>query len=76
MMNISVFRSTENKKIYTFINHYHWKGIDFHVHTKDWKKSETKLIASNFLIVPQRQKECPNQVILLMITNSKKGIIS
>ena len=72
-----------------FIDQYNWKGIDFSLHSKAWKKFEqnNKTIALNILFVPHNTKkirlaykskhtfQCENQVILLMITNVKNGII-
>ena len=73
-------------KIKAFINPYNWKEINFLSRKKDWKKFESnnKSIALNMLYVPHNTEEirhvykpkynlnCKNQVILLMITNSKK----
>ena len=76
-------------KIKPFIDQYNWKEIYFPSHSKDWKKFEqsNKTIALNILFVPHNTKkirlaykskhtfQCENQVILLMITNVKNGII-
>ena len=73
-------------KIKPFIDQYNWKEIDFPSHSKDWKKFESnnKLIALNILYVPhntEKIRHAPKskhdlkrekQVILLMITDSKK----
>ena len=73
-------------KIKPFIDHYNWKEIDFPSHKKDWEKFESnnKSIALNVLYVPYNSKEirlayfsknnlkCKNQVIFLIITDSKK----
>ena len=74
-------------KIEPFIDLYNWKEIDFQ--GKDWKKfeSKTKSIALNILYVPHNTKKIylaykskynstrENQVILLIITDGKNGII-
>ena len=73
-------------KIKPFIDPYNWKEKDFPSHSKDWKKFEQnkKRIALNILFVPYNTKKVrltykskhnfkrENQVILLMITDSKK----
>ena len=78
-----------NLKLKPFINKYNWKEIDFPSEQKDWKKFElnNKSIALNILFVPcnteKISRACPfkkkikreNQVILLMITAVKNGII-
>ena len=70
-----------------FIDHYNWKGINFSSGIKGWKKFErnNKTIALNTLYVPHSTKtinlayksksnrERENQVVLLMITNSKQS---
>ena len=69
-----------------FFDQYNWKEIDFPPYIKDWKKFESnnKSIALNSLYVPHNTEKvkhaykskynlsCENQVILLMITDSKK----
>ena len=76
-------------KIKPFIDQYNWKEIDFPSHSKDWKKFEqnNKTIALNILFVPYNTEKIrlaykskhnfkrENQVILLMITDGKNGII-
>ena len=76
-------------EIKPFIDQCNWKEIDFPSHRKDWKKFESnnKSIALNILYVSHNTKEirhaykskyhlnCENQVILLMITDDKNGII-
>ena len=76
-------------KIKPFIDQYNWKEISFPSHKKDWKKFESnnKSIALNILYVSHNTKEIrhgnkseynlnrENQVILLMITDGKNGII-
>ena len=76
-------------KLKPFINQYNWKGIEFPLCQKDWKKFEqyNMTITLNILFVPQNTKtirlayksdynnEHENQVILLMITDGKNGII-
>ena len=73
-------------KIKPFIDQYNWKEIDFPLHSKDWKKSESnnKSIALNILYVPHNTEKIrhayksknnltrENQVILLMITDGEK----
>ena len=73
-------------KIKPFIDQYNWKEIYFPSHGRNWKKFEpnNKSVALNILYVPHNTKEirhaykskynlnCENQVILLMITDSKK----
>ena len=73
-------------QIKPFINPDDRKGIDFPSHLKDWKKLEqnNKSIALNILFVPYNTEKIrlpykskynhkrKNQVILLMITYSKK----
>ena len=42
-------------KLKPFINNYNWKDIEFHSHSKDWRKFEcnnNKTIALNILYVP------------------------
>ena len=73
-----------------FINQYNWQDIDFPSQQKDWKKFEqnNKAIALNILFVPHNTKnnirlpyeskfnsKPENQVVLLMITDGKNGII-
>ena len=69
-----------------FIDQHNWEEIDFPPHNKDWKKFESnnKSVALNILFVPHNTKKIRhgykskynlkrrNQVILLMITDSKK----
>ena len=75
-------------KIRPFINQYDWKGINFPSHKEDWKKLESnnKSVALNILYVPYSAEKKfayklkhnfkrKNQVILLMITDGKNGII-
>ena len=76
-------------KIKPFINQYDWKKIDFPSEQKDWKNFElnNKTIALNILFVPYNTEKIrfackskhnfkrKNQVILVMITNVKNGII-
>ena len=76
-------------KIKPFIDQYNWKEIDFPSHSKDWKKFEqnNKTIALNILFVPHNTEKIrlaykskhnfkrENQVILLIITDGKNGII-
>ena len=73
-------------KIKPFIYQHNWKEISFPSHKKDWKKFESnnKSIALNIVYVPHNTEkirhaykskynlERENQVILLMITDSKK----
>ena len=73
-------------KINLFIGQYNWNGISFPSHSKDWKKFESnnKSIALNNLYVPHNSEKIrvaykskhnekrENQVVLLMITDSKK----
>ena len=73
-------------KIKPFINQYDWKGINFPSHKEDWKKIESnnKSVALNILFVPYNAEKIrfaykskhnskrQNQVILLMIADSKK----
>ena len=70
-----------------FIDQYNWEGIDFPAGIKDWKKFErnNKKIALNIFFIPHNAKainlaykskyncKCENQVVLLMITNSKQS---
>ena len=70
-------------KLKPFINNYNWKDIEFHSHSKDWRKFEctNKAITLNILYVPYNTKEITqayisehndernNQVNLLMITD-------
>ena len=79
----------EYQKSSPFIDQYNWKEISFPSHKKDWKKFESnnKSIALNILYVSHNTKEIrhgnkseynlnrENQVILLMITDGKNGII-
>ena len=46
-------------KIEPFIDQYNWKGIEFPLHSKDWKKFEqnNKTIALNILFVPYNTKQ-------------------
>ena len=76
-------------KIKPFIDKYDWKEIDFPSHSKDWKKIElnNKSAVLNILYVPHNTEKIrqaykskfnlkrENQVILLMITVVKNGII-
>ena len=73
----------------SFFEQYNWKEIDFPSHKKDWKKFEenSKSIAFNILYLPRNTEEIrhaykskydekrENNVIILMITNGKNGII-
>ena len=73
----------------SFFEQYNWKEIDFPSHKKDWKKFEenNKSIAFNILYLPRNTEEIrhaykskydekrENNVIILMITNGKNGII-
>ena len=78
------------QKIKSFINQYDWKGIHFPLCKEDWKKFESnnKSIALIILFVPYNTKQIvrpyppkkhnnkrKNQVIFLMITDVKNGII-
>ena len=70
-----------------FIDNYNWKGIDFPAGVKDWKKFEknNKEVALNIIYTPPNTKEIKlaykseynrklkNQVVLLMISDSKKS---
>ena len=71
-----------------FFDQYNWKGIEFPLHSKDWKKFEqnnNKTIALNILFVPYNTKQIrltykseynhkrDNQVNLLMITDGVKN---
>ena len=74
-------------KLKAYINKYNWKGKEFPVGPKDWKKFEknNKLIAFNILFIPRNTKTIriayrsennnkrKKQVILLMITDDKKS---
>ena len=76
-------------KIKPFIDQYNWKDVNFPSTGKDWKKFElnNKSIALNIFYVPHRTKKIhlaykskhnlarEKQVILLMITDGKNGII-
>ena len=76
-------------KIKPFINQYNWKEIDIPSEQTGWKKFElnSKSIALNILFVPYNTEKISlvykskhifkreNQVILLMITDGKNGII-
>ena len=46
-------------KLKPFINNYNWKDIEFHAHSKDWRKCEcnNKAIALNILYVPYNTKK-------------------
>ena len=69
-----------------FIEQYNWKEIDFPSHKKDWRKFElnNKSIALNVLHVRYNTEKIrnaykskynlkrENEVVLLMITDSKK----
>ena len=73
----------------SFFEQYNWKEIDFPSHKKDWKKFEenNKSIAFNILYLPRNTEEIrhaykskydekrENNVIILVITNGKNGII-
>ena len=73
----------------SFFEQYNWKEIDFPSHKKDWKKfkENNKSIAFNILYLPRNTEEIrhaykskydekrENNVIILMITNGKNGII-
>ena len=72
-----------------YINKYNWEGIEFAAGGKEWIKFErnNKTIAPNLLYVVYNTKtisvayrsgynnKCKKQVILLMITDAKNGII-
>ena len=72
--------------IIPYIKQYNWNEMEFPSHKKDWNKSEksNETIALNVLFVPYNTKQIrqtyiskhdgdrEKQVILLMITNSKK----
>ena len=74
-------------KLKLFINNYHWKGIAFPSHSKDWRKFEcnNKTIALNIQYVPynieqirqayisKHNDERDNQVILLMISDESSN---
>ena len=74
-------------KLKPYINKYNWEGIDFPAGPKEWIKFEknNKTIALNVLYIPHNTKTISvayrseynnkrkKQVILLMITNSKKS---
>ena len=75
-------------KIKPFIDQYNWKDIDFPSISKDWKKFElNNEIELNILYVPHNTRKIhvaykakhnltrENQIILLMITDGKNGII-
>ena len=51
----------KNRKatINPFIDQYNWKGIDFPLHSKDWKKFESnnKSIPVNILYVPHNTEK-------------------
>ena len=69
-----------------FIDKYNWEGIEFPAGIKDWKRFEknNETIALNILQVPHNEikishaykskynRECENQVVLLMITDGEK----
>ena len=73
-------------KLKPYINKYNWKGIEFPAGPKEWVKFEknNKTIALNVLYIPHNTKTISvayrsehnnkhkKQVILLMISNSKK----
>ena len=72
--------------IKSFIDQNNWKEISFPLHQKDWKKFElnNKSIAPNILYIlyntekirhayKSKHVKRENQVILLMITDSKKS---
>ena len=64
--------------IKSFIDQYDWKGISFPSHKKDWEKFElnNKSIALNLSYKSKNNLNRENEVILLMITDSKRcGII-
>ena len=77
-------------KINPFINQYNRKEIDFPSHSKDWEMFElnNKKIALNIFFVPYNTEKIriankskynfkrENQVLLLMNTDGKNGIIS
>ena len=76
-------------KLKPYINKYNWEGIEFPAGPKDWKKfgRNNKIIALNILFVSHNTKTIrvayrseynnkpKKQVILLMITDGKNGII-
>ena len=75
-------------KIRPFIDQYNWKDIDFPATSKDWKRFElNNKVALNILFVPHNTKKIQlayrskynltynKQIILLMITDGKNGII-
>ena len=73
-------------KLESYINKYNWERIDFLAGSKEWKKFErnNKTIALNVLYIPlniktmsvayrsEHNNKRKNQVILLMITDSRK----
>ena len=71
-------------KIKPFINHYNWNDIDFPSHQTDWKKFEQNkrqllliyhLYHIRLACKSKSNRKRENQVILLIITNGKNGII-
>ena len=75
-------------KIRPFIDQYNWKDIEFPPTNKDWKKFElNNKVALNILYAPHNTKKIQlayrskynltynKQIILLMITEVKNGII-
>ena len=74
-------------KLKSYINKYKWEGINFPAGSKEWQKFEknNNTIALNVLYIPHNAKTISTayrseynnnpkkQVILLMITNSKKS---
>ena len=76
-------------KLKPYINKYNWEGKKFPAGPKDWKKFErnNKTIALNILFVSHNAKTTrvayrseynnkpKKQVILLMITDGKNGVI-
>ena len=77
----------EISNIQLFIYQYNWEGIDFPAGIKDWKKfkQNKKTITLNILFIPHSTKtinlpykskynrECKNQVVLILITNSEQS---
>ena len=73
-------------KLKPYVNKYNWEGIEFPAGPKEWGKFErnNKTTALNVLYMPHNTKtitvanrseyknKCRKQVILLMITNSRK----
>ena len=76
-------------KLKPYINNYNWEGIELPAGPKDWKKFEwnNKTIALNILFIQHNTETIrvayrsvyshkrKKQVILLMITDGKNGII-